>query len=758
MKKLGVLLVLTLPLWAGMITHTITIDPDQVVFKEHNQYTIVEIKGADQLINPGEPVVPRLIHHFVIPPSAEVTEVEVFLDNVEALDGTHTLLPGQEPIAFSMMTEVEVTAPNQAVYSSSDPYPATDLVTFPTGDKTGFRLCELHVYPLHYIPSQGEVRIARTITVQITYQEGVYPLQTITERQYDVAKRAIKALVSNPEDIDQFKPIIRADAIDDCNYAIVIGGSFEAAFEDMRLWKTKKGYNAEIVTVSWITSNYTGYDGTDTQARIKDFFADYYANKGLIFAVLGGDVATVSERDCYNQWQSPNTLACDWYFADIDDWDADNDGRYGEPASQQPDAYHDIYVGRIPVDNTTEISNYWTKLEMFEKNPPTAGIQKIVLPSGWLWQNLNYHGRYCNNKIDTIMMRVGFTAGKLEEQGAPATRNWINSNQPQFGHPCGHGNDQGVYNLYTNMITNSDVPYFTNNLGFIMNSMACYPGNFDGSDDCFAERLITNNTHSGVNAIFNCRYGWGTPPQFGPSENLDTTFYSVFVDDTLWIGVAHAHSVVHWRGPIWSQWGVWHYCGCELNLFGDPEVHGYHSVPTALQASHSSEINCGVQYFSVTVTDGSNPVEDALVCLYKDSEVHVTDRTDSNGEVFLTIDPQTEGTMYVTGTAFDYLPYEGSTTVVGIAEVGNDNVQNGLWINSNVVKDHAVINYAFGSSSHTRIKMYNVAGAMVQDVYNGQMNGTGSINVNTSRLPAGIYFVTIEHDNMQQNESILIVR
>ena len=84
------------------------------------------------------------------------------------------------------------------------------------------------------------------------------------------------------------------------------------------------------------------------------------------------------------------------------------------------------------------------------------------------------------------------------------------------------------------MFTNSDIPGCTNDLGFIMNSIACYPGNFDGTDDAFAERLITNNAHAGINAIFNCRYGWGNPPTMGASENIDTTFYHVIADDTLW--------------------------------------------------------------------------------------------------------------------------------------------------------------------------------------------------------------------------------
>lgn len=760
MKRVAVLLlVLTLPIWAGTITKTFTLTNDNIHFSQYNQYTIVEIDGASNFINPGEPVLPRFIHHFVIPASAKVTNVEVLEQDVEFIAGEYTLLPGQKPRAFSLLEEIEFVSPNPAIYNSTSLYPAVIYESYGVGKKTGFRLFDLALFPLRYVPAEGKLRLAKTMTVQISYEEGVYSVQTITQRQYDVATRAVKALVSNPEDISRFTPRLRSDAIDDINYAIVIGGSFQTEFQPMKEWKTKKGYNADIFTVSWITSNYTGYDGTDTQAKIKDFFADYFANKGLIWGVLAGDVQTVLDRECYTTFYSPYYLACDWYFADIDDWDRDNDGLYGEPGAQAPDAYCDIYVGRIPVDNTTEVTNYWTKLETFEKNPPTAGIKKVVLPSGWLWQSLNYHGRYCNNMIHNIMAAHGFTSGKLEEQPAPATRNWINNNEPQFGHPCGHGNTAGVYNQYSNMITNSDVPSLTNDLGFIMNSIACHPGDFDDVDDCFAERLITNNTYSAVDAIFNNEYGWGQPPQLGPSESIDTTFYHVIADDTLWVGIAHAVSKEHWRAWIWGSNNVWHFCGLELNLFGDPEVHGYLEVPIPLTASHSSSIPQGSQSFPVTVTDGTKaPVPDALVCCYKDGEVHETGRTNASGQVTLTINPQSVGTMYVTATAFNYTPYEGSTNIIGILEEKSSQAGRGVWINSSVVKNRIAIHYEVAIRNNLDVNLYDVTGAQVGDVYHGHIEGKGTISWNVKDLAAGIYFVKIECDNTIETNRIIIVK
>jgi len=71
-------------------------------------------------------------------------------------------------------------------------------------------------------------------------------------------------------------------------------------------------------------------------------------------------------------------LACDWYFADIDDWDMDNDGRYGEPGAQAPDAYHDIYVGRIRQDESVPDKrgiNLWVAGDQLRKGAALNAVQ-----------------------------------------------------------------------------------------------------------------------------------------------------------------------------------------------------------------------------------------------------------------------------------------------------------------------------------------------------------------------------------------------
>ncbi|HIE05331.1 MAG TPA: hypothetical protein EYP58_00875, partial [bacterium (Candidatus Stahlbacteria)] len=577
MRKLPIFLIIIVPIWAGTITKEFTFSNDDLIFRQLDQYTLVEMGGADILANEGEPIMPYFIHHIVIPPSAEVKDVEVIEDNVEYLPGEYLLYPGQKPIPLSSTRTEPFINPDPVVYSRAV-YPDKHFEFYPTGSKHGWRICVIDLYPLQYQPQDRKLKLAKRVKVIIHYDEGVHPVETITERQFDIFHRAVRSLVSNPEDVDQYRPNVRPNSINDVNYAIISSSSLLPSFSTIKDWKTKKGYLADTFSTTWIYANYPNNNGN--QGAIRYFLRDYYENKGLIFAILAGDAHIVPDRDIYNGWQG-TMIACDWYYSDIDsNWNRNGNSYYGELGDViPPQCYFEVYCGRPPMDNTSQISNFTNKLMEFEKTPYLSGIRHFVLPSEQLWAG--WHGREVNNAI-FAMFPSGWTATKLEDQSSSATVQAINSNDPQFCHIAAHGNTNG-----TSLLSSSNIPSLANQLPFICNSIACYSGNFDGPD-CFAERLITDATspRGCVATIFNSRYGWGNSSgPMGPSEELDTTFYSAIAhEETLWIGVAHAVSKEHNRNRIWGI-GVWHYCGTELNLFGDPEMCTYLDSPVDLHAS-----------------------------------------------------------------------------------------------------------------------------------------------------------------------------
>jgi hypothetical protein len=98
-------------------------------------------------------------------------------------------------------------------------------------------------------------------------------------------------------------------------------------------------------------------------------------------------------------------------------------------------------------------------------------------------------------------------------------------------------------------------------------------------------------------------------------------------------------------------------------LLGDPELPIFTAVPLPMTVVHGNSLPLATSSFYVTVNYVGGPIPDALVCLYKDGDVYMTDSTNASGQASFTVSPSSIGTMYVTVTKHNFIPYEGSATV-----------------------------------------------------------------------------------------------
>ncbi len=573
MKKklilLSIILLVPAFLLAGSITHTFNFTREDLNFSTYNGYDVLTIRDGVSNTEVSNPSIPFIVANFVIPSGAEVTEVNVLSKTTEEIPGAYAICPVQTPRPFSTKEDIPFVEPNPSIYNSSNPYPESDIVSFPSGSMSGFRIAGIFLNPLVYIPNEERLILSTEITVRVVYSEGVHEAISLTEKQKDIFAKGVNAIVLNSDDIKRFSPRIKQNPGRACEFAIITGSSYTSAWQRLADWKITAGYSAQVFSTTWIYSNYTGNDNPE---RIRNFLKDYFTTQGLIYAVLGGDVAIVPERDAYTSYYSPYNIAADYYYSDLDgNWNADGDNRYGELYVDGVDGYFDIYVGRPPIDNATDINSFLRKDSVYIYAPPASYIQKILLPSVNLFSG--YHGRIVNNAIGA-MFPGSWTVTKLEDGAAysPNTKNAFNQNY-NLMHIAAHGNEYGFYGQYgENVFIASEISGLTNTMPTILNSIACHPGDFDEVANCFAEQIMNRSNGAGCVAVaLNSRYGWGTPPSMGPSELMDTTFFSVMFKDTLHIGIIHGATKNHFRNLIWGD-GLWHYCGLELNLFGDPEM------------------------------------------------------------------------------------------------------------------------------------------------------------------------------------------
>jgi len=473
-------------------------------------------------------------------------------------------------------------------------------------------------------------------------------------------------------------------------YIIITDPSFVDAFKPLRDWKTKKGVSASIVTTDSIYNNYTGVDNAE---KVRNFIKDA-KDSGAVYILFGGQCdyengeEYVVRRNAYcftsgaGYYSDEDTIPCDLYYSDLDStWDADGDGVYGDTLDAV-DMYADIYVGRAPVKDTTQVQNFVSKVLTYEKNPSLSNYAtKIYLPQGDLWDNNT--GQGINDTIaDTIP--DSWQKSKQYEDVQGISEAIVNDSMNagfNLMHCVGHGNEVGIYYNKGNDVyySSGDPPNNTNDStrASIVNSIGCFNGALDeegsGYDyDCLAERMVNNNKHACVATVMNSRYGWGySSPEgaLGPSGELSVWFYrKLFGTSAYHLGEVLA-SAKDQLVPTASSDKYFRWCLYEHTLFGDPEMPVWRDQPESLYAVHSDTLGItdgNPDTFVIYVHDGAKAaVQGALVTIMEDSTIYERHTTNSAGYDTIIVNPTNTGTASVTVTAYgtNHLPYEGTAEV-----------------------------------------------------------------------------------------------
>jgi len=152
----------------------------------------------------------------------------------------------------------------------------------------------------------------------------------------------------------------------------------------------------------------------------------------------------------------------------------------------------------------------------------------------------------------------------------------------------------------------------------------------------------------------------------GPSERIDTTFYSnVLQADLFHIGESHAVAKDAWvyYADSGAQYDMTRWCIYELNLLGDPELPLWTDIPMNFTVNYPAAVPIGFQNINISVMSSGTPVQNALVCLQKGSETYASGYTDVSGLVTLSVNPTSPGVMHITVTGQNHYPYEDSISV-----------------------------------------------------------------------------------------------
>ncbi|MDD2889256.1 MAG: C25 family cysteine peptidase [bacterium] len=660
------------------ISKSVYFNEADVSLKTYNNYTVpgfsnntkssfITFNKTEAFLDmPGNPQLPVKCIRFLIPEDKSVKSARIETSNFIYLSSEYNILSAQPPQIISMPVKKSFVPPNPIVYNSNSEYPGKTFEFKGEGNIRNYKVAEVLVYPLQYIPATKKLKLYTELKICLELEPSKLQQSNQKYTFAPVFEDLVKSVIINPEDFVSTKCKFSNNGYE---YLIITADSLVSVFESFANWKNARGVKTVIRTTEWIN---TSYSGRDLAEKIRNFIK-FAADSGVVWVLLGGDVDIVPSRSAYamtsnaGAMQNEDSIPSDLYYSDLDGtWDTNGNGTFGETADNV-DLYPDVFVGRAPVKSSNDVINFVNKNIKYEENPSNSYLNNALFFAEVLWTSPYTDAGVGKDMIGNLFPQ-NFSIEKLYESKANENRtsviNAINSGKALLNHD-GHG----WINL---MGTGPDALGITdvdtlknNNAQGILYSIGCWVGAFDYN--CIAEHWVLNPNGGGVAAIANSRYGWGSPgnPGYGYSDKIDEDFYfNLFKSNITKIGKTLATTKLDYV-PFSRDKNVYRWHQYELNLFGDPELDIYTDTLSMLNVECPDSLPVGTSKLKINVRNDNTPVANALVCCYKGNEVYERDFTNESGEINFTISPSSAGNLLLTVTGHNFYQYQSIIKIFG---------------------------------------------------------------------------------------------
>lgn len=374
------------------------------VIEEYNsEYIEVNLEEPSKYyMNPGHPVVPKVVKTFELPFTAHNIKIDVTINNVKEYEIEKEIRPASPHIPLIATEEpiVVKAVKNEKVYASEEPFPST-WYSYRIGcglnDKNE-RVTHVAIplYPVRYAPALNKIFVAESAEIEITY------------------------------DFDDVNPFPTDDEYD---MVIIAPRKFALALYKLVRHKNNIGVKTFLKTTESI---YREYNGVDKPEEIKKFIKDAIEKHDIKYVLLVGGLKNqiwgnprehrnygarwwhvpVRYHNFYDDPEHPLSfqkihdpgVITDLYYADIykknettqenefDDWDSNDDGIIGawnflpdleNVSNDTLDMDPDVALGRLACRNILEVRIVVNKIIKYEKTAADSSwFKKMIVISG----------------------------------------------------------------------------------------------------------------------------------------------------------------------------------------------------------------------------------------------------------------------------------------------------------------------------------------------------------------------------------------
>ena len=596
----------------------------------------ITIPGGVPILEKGSPELPIITRSIQIPDLAKMelkvlssNFIDILVQDIAPSKGNLTRDINIQNVPYEKGTQYQEDSffPNK-ISRMRDPY----IIRTERGQTVVFQ-------PIQYNPVRNILRVYTNIILEIS-QVGISSVNPLV--RYPNRNSGVREMeeIYNQHFINYASTTNRYEPLDeDGSMLIICYEPFIDAMQPFIDWKTRKGQQTELVSLS---------DIGDNADAIKSYVEEYYYEYGLNFLLLVGDIAQIPSPR-FSEGAGSNSPS-DTYYGFI-------------PTG---DYYPDVFVGRFSAENIGHVTTMVNRTIEYERYPDLDGTWYKEAAGFASDQGPGDDGEYDDEHMDIIRQKLlDYTYVEVDQvydpsgsvaDGEVAINEGLSViNYTGHGSSNSWGNGCPMNNTNVNSLTNSGMfPWIW--------SVACVNGEFH-LGTCFAETWLraTNSDGSPTGAVATLmstvNQGWN-PPMDGQDE-----MNNIFVES--------------YSNNIKRTFGGLSYNGCmEMNdnygpqgnvetlywtTFGDPSFVVRSDTPQEIIAVHDNIMIIGGSQFSVQTNSN-----ESVLALSRDGILLGVATADADGLCVVDLDEPVNipGTIDIVITSYNHVPYETEINVI----------------------------------------------------------------------------------------------